>query len=213
MGRAAFAQRLAGWQQKALREAKLKSDWADPNAAYEKAAQDLLHRLIVDEAAPALRAEIFAFIQEIAPAGAVNGLAQTLLRMTAPACPISTKAPSSGISAWSIPTIAGRSTSCCARRCSAQTTLATWRDGAIKQSADRAGAGPCAARCLTCSRGQLRAGRGRGAARRPHRSLRAAARDRRDPGGGAASAGRLDPGRGRSGSRAYRTPACPLPTS
>ena len=43
VGRATFAQRLAGWQQKALREAKLYSDWADPNAAYEKAAQDFLH--------------------------------------------------------------------------------------------------------------------------------------------------------------------------
>ena len=44
VGRATFAQRLAGWQQKALREAKLRSDWADPNVAYEKAARDFLHR-------------------------------------------------------------------------------------------------------------------------------------------------------------------------
>src|SRR5204862_4396748 len=50
VGRAAFAQRLAGWQEKALREAKLHSDWADPDAAYETAARDLLHRLVVEEA-------------------------------------------------------------------------------------------------------------------------------------------------------------------
>ena len=47
--------------------------------------------------------------QRIAPAGAVNGLAQACCSSPCPACPISIRAPSSGTSAWSIPTIAGRS--------------------------------------------------------------------------------------------------------
>ena len=38
-GRAAFAERLAQWQEKALREAKLATDWAVPNEAYEAAAR------------------------------------------------------------------------------------------------------------------------------------------------------------------------------
>lgn len=37
--RAAFAERLWGWQQKALREAKLESDWAAVNEPYEEAAR------------------------------------------------------------------------------------------------------------------------------------------------------------------------------
>jgi (1->4)-alpha-D-glucan 1-alpha-D-glucosylmutase len=87
VGRAAFAQRLEGWQQKALREAKLVSDWSDPNEAYETAARDLLHRLIVEDRAEPLRADIFAFIQKIVPAGVTNSLAQSLLRLTVPGVP------------------------------------------------------------------------------------------------------------------------------
>src|SRR6202011_6169130 len=36
-GLAIFAERLAGWQLKALREAKLATDWTAPNEAYEAA--------------------------------------------------------------------------------------------------------------------------------------------------------------------------------
>jgi (1->4)-alpha-D-glucan 1-alpha-D-glucosylmutase len=86
-GRAAFALRLEGWQQKALREAKRQTDWSDPNKAYETAAHELLHRLLVGNDAASLRAELFAFVEEIAPAGAINGLAQTLLRLTVPGVP------------------------------------------------------------------------------------------------------------------------------
>lgn len=134
VGRAAFAQRLAGWQQKALREAKLKSDWADPNIAYEKAAQDLLYRLIVDEAAPALRTEIFAFIQKIAPPGAVNGLAQTLLRLTAPGVPDLYQ----GTELWDFSLVDPdnrRPVDFALRQkmLGAEITFARWRDGAIKQ--------------------------------------------------------------------------------
>ena len=39
VGRAAFAERLAAWQQKALREAKLFTDWAAVDETYESAAR------------------------------------------------------------------------------------------------------------------------------------------------------------------------------
>ena len=86
-GRRAFAQRLAQWQQKALREAKLRTDWVAPNEAYEAAANGLLINLIEKNAAPDLLASIVAFAQQIGPAGAVNGLAQTLLKLTVPGVP------------------------------------------------------------------------------------------------------------------------------
>ena len=82
--RNAFADRLARWQVKALREAKLATDWVVPNEAYERAARELLLSLLATNDRPGLLKEIAAFVQRIAPAGAVNGLAQTLLKLTAP---------------------------------------------------------------------------------------------------------------------------------
>jgi len=86
-GRAAFAERLAGWQEKALREAKLRSDWSEPDGTYEGAAKTFLTALVADNKQPDLLAEVFAFIQRIAAAGAVNSLAQVLLKLTAPGVP------------------------------------------------------------------------------------------------------------------------------
>jgi len=80
-----FAERVAGWLTKSLREAKLVSEWAAPNEAYEAAAQALLAGTL-DPSRPVL-AEIIGFAARIGPAGAVNGLAQTLLRLTAPGVP------------------------------------------------------------------------------------------------------------------------------
>jgi (1->4)-alpha-D-glucan 1-alpha-D-glucosylmutase len=85
VGRTDFAERLAGWQQKALREAKLASDWATPNEAYESAARGFLMRLFADEAG--LLTDIARFARRIGPAGAANGLAQILLKLTAPGVP------------------------------------------------------------------------------------------------------------------------------
>jgi malto-oligosyltrehalose synthase len=86
-GRRALAQRLAQWQEKALREAKLATDWEEPNEAYENAARDLLLALLERNSAPALLGEIVAFAHRIGAAGAVNGLAQTLLKLTVPGVP------------------------------------------------------------------------------------------------------------------------------
>jgi malto-oligosyltrehalose synthase len=85
--RGVFAERLAAWQQKALREAKLRSDWVDPNPAYEEAASSFVIRLIGERAVPDLLEDIAAFVARIAPAGAVNGLAQLMLKLMAPGVP------------------------------------------------------------------------------------------------------------------------------
>ncbi len=79
-----FAERLAGWHLKALREAKLRSSWAAPDEAYEKACADYLRRLLV----PGTFAnEARAFVERIAPAGAAKSLAQVMLRATLPGVP------------------------------------------------------------------------------------------------------------------------------
>ena len=86
-GRRAFAERLVAWQQKALREAKLASDWAAIDEAYEAAARDFTVALVADAALPDLLQQIVALVQRIAPAGALNGLAQMPAALTAPGVP------------------------------------------------------------------------------------------------------------------------------
>ncbi len=86
-GRRDFAERLCGWQEKAVREAKLESDWAAIDEAYEEAARSFVMSLVAEEARPDLLDELVAWVERIAPAGAVNGLAQCLLKLTAPGVP------------------------------------------------------------------------------------------------------------------------------
>ncbi len=78
-----FADRVAEWQLKALREAKLATDWTVPNEAYKSAAHAFLMQLFVQD----WPAKIAGFVQRIAAAGAANGLAQTLLKLTSPGVP------------------------------------------------------------------------------------------------------------------------------
>ena len=82
-----YQQRLWQWQQKALREAKLQSSWSAPNDAYEQGVEAFLSRLLLSEEGHALRTAIGQAAQVIAPAGALNGLAQSLLRITVPGVP------------------------------------------------------------------------------------------------------------------------------
>lgn len=137
-GRAVFAERLAAWQQKALREAKLLSDWAAIDEGYEAAARHFTLALVAEAALPALLQEIEALVRRIAPAGALNGLAQCLLRMTVPGVPDLYQ----GCELWDLSLVdpdnrrpvdwAARP-----RRLSARPVVdlaATWHDGRIKQA-------------------------------------------------------------------------------
>jgi (1->4)-alpha-D-glucan 1-alpha-D-glucosylmutase len=81
----AFAERLTGWQTKALREAKLRSAWSLPNADYEEACTAYLRRLLRPGSGFAVDAGAFA--REIAPAGAAKSIVQTVLRCTLPGVP------------------------------------------------------------------------------------------------------------------------------
>ena len=84
-GMSEFTDRLAGWQLKASREAKLETDWIEPNLDYEDAARSFLYTIM----SPASRfiAEAANLARRIGPAGAINGLAQTVLKTTAPGVP------------------------------------------------------------------------------------------------------------------------------
>jgi len=82
-----YAKRLWQWQQKALREAKLQSSWSAPNEPYEHTMQVFIERLFLAPEGEPLRAALGQAVQAFAAPGALNGLAQTLLRMTVPGVP------------------------------------------------------------------------------------------------------------------------------
>ncbi|MHB0775741.1 malto-oligosyltrehalose synthase [Halomonas sp. WWR20] len=79
-----FTERLGQWQQKALREAKLRSHWLWPDNDYEAACRDFLEALLTD---PTLRLDIAGAARLLDLPGAVNGLTQTVLRLTVPGVP------------------------------------------------------------------------------------------------------------------------------
>jgi (1->4)-alpha-D-glucan 1-alpha-D-glucosylmutase len=82
--RYSYIERLSQWQIKALREAKLATDWTDPNEAYETAAHELLMAVFAQQA---LMGDIASFASRISAPGAVNGLVQTVIKATSPGVP------------------------------------------------------------------------------------------------------------------------------
>ena len=79
-----FAERIAAWQTKALREAKLRSSWEEPDAAYEERCNALARALIGDQAF--VRA-VGDFLAEIARAAARNAMVAAGLRCAVPGVP------------------------------------------------------------------------------------------------------------------------------
>ncbi|WP_186270876.1 malto-oligosyltrehalose synthase [Burkholderia gladioli] len=86
-GLAELTERIVRWQTKALREAKRETGWLAPDARYEQACEDFVREILrprgIDDFAHALH----AFVARIAPAGAVNSLLQTALRIASPGVP------------------------------------------------------------------------------------------------------------------------------
>ena len=126
---AGFAERLGGWQLKALREAKLRSSWAAPDEAYEQACADYLDRLL---APGAFATEARAFAERIAPAGAAKSLAQVMLRAALPGVPDCYQ----GSEGWDFSLVDPdnrRPVDYAALQAMLAGTGASWRDGAAKQ--------------------------------------------------------------------------------
>ncbi|TCP71929.1 malto-oligosyltrehalose synthase [Sphingomonas sp. PP-CE-1G-424] len=86
-GLSGYAERIVAWQQKALREAKLRSSWEAPDEAYETRYHDLARVLLDPARSPAFLDDIVAFVGRIAPAAAANSLAQVALRYAVPGVP------------------------------------------------------------------------------------------------------------------------------
>ncbi|WP_338563887.1 malto-oligosyltrehalose synthase [Erwinia sp. E_sp_B01_3] len=85
-GLKALETRFLAYLEKALREAKLRTDWADNNEAYEQAVFDYARHLF----SPDNQAFLQDFVSALQPfirAGLVNSLTQTAIKLTAPGVP------------------------------------------------------------------------------------------------------------------------------
>ena len=84
---AQFADRAAAWQQKALREAKLRSSWEAPDSGYEQRCADLARRLLDPGESREFLAELQQFVGWTAAPTLANMLGQLALRYTVPGMP------------------------------------------------------------------------------------------------------------------------------
>jgi len=82
-----FAERVTAWQEKALREAKLRSSWEAPDQDYEGRCNALAEALIDGAEGEPFRARLHELLRRIAPAASANSLVQLALRYTVPGIP------------------------------------------------------------------------------------------------------------------------------
>ncbi|WP_110707641.1 malto-oligosyltrehalose synthase [Salinicola sp. CR57] len=131
-----YADRLVAWQRKAMREAKLASHWLAPDERYEQAGEDAIRRALTGDA---LTRELASAAAVLDMPGAVNGLAQAVLRLCSPGVPDLYQ----GTEFWDLSLVDPdnrRPVHMAARREAldhAETPVAAWRhwrDGAVKQA-------------------------------------------------------------------------------
>jgi malto-oligosyltrehalose synthase len=134
---AAFHGRLEEWLVKALREAKLRTAWDDPNEGFERGCKGYLARLF--DPNHGFLAEAESFVARIAPIGIRNSLAQTVLRLTLPGVPDLYQ----GTEFWDFslvdpdnrrPVDFGARASALAEEADLPALLTEWKDGHIKQA-------------------------------------------------------------------------------
>ncbi|MBN1699446.1 MAG: malto-oligosyltrehalose synthase [Spirochaetales bacterium] len=78
------AERLAAFTEKAAREAKIHSSWAQPDSHYEEVCREFIETILNNET---FLEYTRSFVSEISTAGRINSLSQTLLKLTAPGVP------------------------------------------------------------------------------------------------------------------------------
>ena len=79
-----LAERLRTYMAKATKEAKTHTSWINPDPAYDDAMARFVDGMLAD---PRFRRQMDALSQAVGPHGATNGLAQVLLKLTAPGVP------------------------------------------------------------------------------------------------------------------------------
>jgi (1->4)-alpha-D-glucan 1-alpha-D-glucosylmutase len=83
----AFAERVAQFMQKALREGKERSSWDNPNLEYERALEQFVLEALRPSSTNPFPEQVAQWVEHIGRFGAINSLSQTLLRLTIPGLP------------------------------------------------------------------------------------------------------------------------------
>jgi (1->4)-alpha-D-glucan 1-alpha-D-glucosylmutase len=81
---AAFLERIQGYLQKALREAKRHTSWTSPDTEYEAGVHSFVERIL---SAPAFLAQLAGMVARLARAGRISSLSQVAVRLFAPGIP------------------------------------------------------------------------------------------------------------------------------
>lgn len=82
-----FCDRIAGYMQKATREAKVHTSWVNPNADYDAAVEQFVSGILDERRSKRFLESIQAFSRRVAYFGRFNSLSQTLVKLTAPGVP------------------------------------------------------------------------------------------------------------------------------
>jgi (1->4)-alpha-D-glucan 1-alpha-D-glucosylmutase len=84
---AGFLDRLIGFMQKALREAKIHTSWINPDLDYEKAVESFIRKSVGSGRRAGFMEDLLELAKAITFYGCLNGLSQTLLKIASPGVP------------------------------------------------------------------------------------------------------------------------------
>ncbi|MBB4286828.1 malto-oligosyltrehalose synthase [Roseospira goensis] len=136
---AAYTERVAAYMLKAAREAKVDTAWTAQDSDYEAALDGFVRAVLSPTLGGAFVADMAAFVARLAPAGAVNALSQTTVKLTMPGVPDLYQ----GTDLWDFSLVdpdnrrpvdfAGRARSL-REGARPPARLDTWRDGHVKQA-------------------------------------------------------------------------------
>ncbi len=82
-----YIERIQTYMAKAVKEAKLNSSWIQPNEQWDQAMNDFVAKVLENSPRNRFLPALLPLAEEIARLGAINSLAQTLLKLTAPGVP------------------------------------------------------------------------------------------------------------------------------
>jgi (1->4)-alpha-D-glucan 1-alpha-D-glucosylmutase len=81
---AAFVDRMQAYMRKAIREAKIRSSWINPSAAYDEAMAGFVSRVLTGPRSHLFLDLFLPFVRRVSALGAVNSLAQLVLKLASP---------------------------------------------------------------------------------------------------------------------------------
>jgi (1->4)-alpha-D-glucan 1-alpha-D-glucosylmutase len=84
---AAYIERIVAYVQKAQREAKTRTNWANPDLSYEAGTATFIRAILERADEARFPGEIAAFVADIAPTAMISSLSQLVFKCTAPGLP------------------------------------------------------------------------------------------------------------------------------